>query len=130
MIKWPIEYTDYNGDPQKEDFYFNLNKAEVMELNLNHNGAYGEYLQQIVGSRDGEKIGQEFKKLILRAYGEKSPDGRRFVKSKELSEAFEQSEAFVELYMQLAFDGDAAAKFVNGIMPKTEGLAPVPSDKR
>ena len=122
MIKWPITYTDYNGETQTEDFYFNLNKAEVMELNLEANGTYGEYLKQIVNQRDGKKLAYEFKRLILKSYGEKSPDGRRFVKSEELSTAFEQTEAFSELYMQLAVEKDAAQKFIEGVLPK------IPSD--
>lgn len=122
MIKWPITYTDYNGDTQTEDFYFNLNKAEVMEMNLEANGAYGEYLQRVVDQRDGKKIAHEFKRLILKSYGEKSPDGRRFIKSEEAARAFEQTEAFSELYMQLATEEDAASKFIEGVLPK------VPSD--
>ena len=89
MIKWPITYTDYNGEKHTEDFYFNLNKAEVMEMNLEANGAYGEYLQRIVDQRDAAKIGREFKRIILKSYGEKSDDGRHFVKNASISEAFE-----------------------------------------
>lgn len=122
MIKWPITYTDYNGETQTEDFYFNLNKAEVMELNLEANGSYGEYLQRAVEQRDGKKLAYEFKRLILKAYGEKSPDGRRFIKSDEMSTAFEQTEAFSELYMQLATEENAASKFIEGVLPK------IPSD--
>lgn len=120
MIKWPITYTDYNGDEHTEDFYFNLNKAEVMQMNLEANGAYSEYLQRIVDQRDYAKIGQEFRRLILAAYGEKSDDGRRFVKSPEMADAFEQTEAYSELYMQLATDDGAATKFVEGVLPKVE----------
>ena len=120
MIKWPITYTDYNGETVTEEFYFNLNKAEVMEMNLEANGAYGEYLQRIVEQRDGKQIAHAFKNLILSSYGEKSADGRRFVKSEEMRKEFEQSEAFSELYMQLAFDSDTATKFMEGILPKIE----------
>ena len=120
MIKWPITYTDYNGENHTEDFYFNLNKAEVMQMNLEANGAYAEYLQRIVDKHDYAKIGQEFRRLILLAYGEKSADGRRFVKSPEMSEAFEQTEAYSELYMQLATDDGAATKFIEGVFPKVE----------
>ncbi len=122
MIKWPITYTDYNGETQTEDFYFNLNKAEVMEMNLEANGAYGDYLQRIVEQRDGKKLAYEFKRLILKSYGEKSPDGRRFIKSEEMSSAFEQTEAFSEFYMKIATDEDAATKFIEGVLPK------IPSD--
>lgn len=120
MIKWPITYTDYNGEEQTEDFYFNLNKAEVMEMNLNANGAYSEYLQRIVDQRDGRQIAREYKHLILKSYGEKSPDGRRFIKSEELSSAFEQTEAYSELYMQLATNKEFAKKFMEGVFPKVE----------
>lgn len=120
MIKWPITYTDYNGEEHTEDFYFNLNKAEVMEMNLEANGAYGEYLQRIVDQRDAAKIGREFKRIILKSYGEKSDDGRRFIKRPELTEAFEQTEAYSELFMQLATDEAAASKFIEGVMPKLE----------
>ncbi len=125
MIKWPITYTDYNGETQTEDFYFNLNKAEVMELNLNANGAYAEYLQRIVDQRDGAKIAQEYRKLILNSYGEKSPDGKRFINSPELTEAFSQTEAYSELYIQLATEEGAAAKFIEGVLPKVEAQPPV-----
>lgn len=130
MIKWKIKYTDYNGDPQEEEFYFNLSKAEVMEMDLNANGAYSEYLQRIVDTRDGKKIAEEFKNLILKSYGEKSPDGRRFIKSEEKSNEFAQTEAYSELYMQLATESGAAEKFVNGVLPKIEQNNPVPEDKR
>lgn len=130
MIKWPITYTDYNGEERTEDFYFNLNKAEVMEMNLSANGAYGEYLQRIVDQRDGKSIAEEFKRLIVKSYGEKSDDGKRFVKNEALSEAFTQTEAYSELYIQLATDPDAATKFIEGVLPKAPAGAPVPDDKK
>lgn len=123
MIKWPITYTNYNDETVTEDFYFNLSRAEVLDMDISANGAYAAYLQGIVDKRDGKKLAEEFKHLILASYGEKSADGRRFVKSKELSEAFSQTEAYVELYMQLATDGDACQKFVQGIMPKVDSDA-------
>lgn len=118
MIKWPIKYTDYDGNEIEEDFYFNLNRAEVMDMNISANGAYGEYLTRMVEQRDGKGIAKTFRELILKAYGEKSPDGRRFIKSEEMSRAFEQTEAYSELYMQLATDPEAAKKFMEGILPK------------
>lgn len=129
MIKWKIKYVDYNGDEQEEDFYFNLNKAEVMEMDLSANGAYSEYLQRIVDQRDGKKIAEEFKRLILKSYGEKSPDGRRFIKSEEKSNEFMQTEAYSELYMQLATEPGAAEKFITGVLPKVE-QNPVPEEMR
>lgn len=131
MIKWPITYTDYNGETHTEDFYFNLSKAEVVEMNLEANGAYAEYLQRIVEQRDGKALATEFRRLILNSYGEKSPDGRRFIKNDELREAFAQTEAYSELFIQLAMDAEMTQKFVEGIMPKTEHIgAPIPEEKR
>lgn len=131
MIKWPITYTDYNGDEHTEDFYFNLNKAEVMEMNLVHNGTYQQYLSRIVEQRDGAKMAEEFRNIILKSYGEKTADGKRFIKSKELSDAFQQTEAYSELYMQLLTDETAAPKFIEGLMPKVEATgAPVPADMK
>ena len=131
MIKWPIKYTDYNGEEREEDFYFNLSKAEVVEMNLEANGAYPEYLQRIVEQRDGEKLAKEFRRLILKSYGEKSPDGRRFVKSEALREEFSQTEAYSELYMQMLSDEAAIQKFITGVLPKVEASgAPVPENMR
>lgn len=131
MIKWPITYTDYNGEEHTEDFYFNLNKAEVMEMNLEHNGTYRQYLERIVDQRDGAKMAEIFRNIILKSYGEKTADGKRFIKSKELSEAFQQTEAYSELYMQLLTDEKAAPKFIEGVMPKVEGAgAPVPAEMK
>jgi len=126
MIKWPITYTDYNGEERTEDFYFNLNKAEIMEMNLNVNGALSEYYKRLVDLHDGKQIAEEYKNLILKAYGEKSLDGRRFIKSQQLRDEFEQTEAFAELYMQLATEDGAAARFIEGVLPKTGQGAPVP----
>lgn len=127
MIKWPITYTDYDGNEHTEDFYFNLSKAEVMEMNLEANGAYGQYLERIVEMRDGKAVAEAFKDIILRSYGEKSPDGRRFIKSKEQTEAFLQTEAYSELYMQLATDEEASERFMRGVLPNIikEGDTPV-----
>ena len=127
MLKKTINYTDYNGKERKEDFYFNLNKAEVAEMELSTEGGLAEMIQKIVSSKDTPSIVKIFKDLILKAYGEKTPDGKRFVKSKELSDAFAQTEAYSELFMELATDAEAAAAFVNGIMPTTFGVSNTPA---
>lgn len=118
MIKWPITYTDYNGETRTEEFYFNLSKPEIMELQLNANGAYGAYLKRIIQERDGKEMAKVYRELITKAYGEKTDDGRRFVKSKELTDAFMQTEAYSELYMELFTDMKACEKFFNGVFPK------------
>ena len=117
MLKKTMEYTDYNGVSRKEDFYFNLTKAEIAEMEMSTAGGLAEMIQRVVDAQDAPAIIKIFKELILKAYGVKSPDGKRFIKSKELSDEFCQTEAYSELFMELATDADAAAKFVNGIVP-------------
>ena len=116
MLKKTITYTDYNGITRTEDFYFNLTKAEIMEMQLSTNGGLDVMIKKIIDSQDAPSIIKIFKELILKAYGEKSDDGKRFVKSKEISEGFAQTEAYSQLFMELATDTDAASKFVNGIV--------------
>ena len=120
MLKKTITYTDYDGVERTEDFFFNLSKAEVAEMELSNHGGMERVIQQIAMTQDRKRLIDLFKEIILKSYGEKSADGRRFVKSKELSEAFSQTEAYSELFMQLATDSDMASKFINGIMPKTD----------
>lgn len=118
MYKKTITYTDYDGNERTEDFYFNLSKAEVMEMELGTEGGMKNFLEKIVKEKDSKKIVEAFKDIILRSYGEKSADGRRFMKSKEISDMFSHTEAYSELFMQLATDAKAASEFVNGVVPQ------------
>lgn len=118
MTKKTITYNDYNGVERTEDFYFNLSEAEVMEMELGVTGGMAEMIQRIVQAQDGPTIMQTFKDVVLRSYGVKSPDGKRFIKNDTLREEFSQTEAYSQLFMKLATDSKEAADFVNGIMPK------------
>ena len=120
MLKKTITYNDYNGTERTEDFYFNLTKAEIMEMELSTSGGLAEMIQRIVKAQDAPAIIKIFKELVLKAYGEKSPDGKRFIKSEEISTAFSQTEAYSQIFMELATDSDAAAAFVNGIVPDVD----------
>lgn len=117
MLKKTITYVDYNGAERTEDFYFNLSKAEVMEMEMSTSGGLAEMIKKIVAAQDAPAIIKIFKELILKAYGEKSPDGKRFIKSEEIATSFSQTEAYSQLFMELATNADEAAKFVNGIIP-------------
>lgn len=127
MLKKTITYTDYNGVSRTEDFYFNLTKAEIMEMELGTAGGLAGMIQRLIDSQDAPSIIKIFKDLVLKAYGEKSPDGKRFMKSEEISKAFSQTEAYSILFMELATDADAASKFVNGIIPSDINPAPNPN---
>ena len=126
MLKKTITYTDYNGVERKEDFYFTLTKAEIMEMEMSISGGLTEMINRIVAAQDAPAIVKIFKELVLKAYGIKSPDGKRFIKSEELATEFAQTEAYSQLFMELATDADAASAFVNGIVPNVEGADAAP----
>lgn len=118
MLKKTIKYTDFDGEERTEDFYFNLTKAEIMEMNLTTYGGLDKMIEKIIAAKDTPKIVNLFKDLVLRSYGIKSDDGKRFIKNDKIREEFTQTEAYSELFMELATDEDAAINFVNGIVPK------------
>lgn len=121
MLKKTITYTDYEGNERTEDFYFNLSKAELMEMELSSSGGMEKYIKRIINERDNAKIVAIFKELVLKAYGVKSDDGKRFIKSEQLRDEFSQTEAYSDLFFELATNADAASDFVNGIIPKNLG---------
>lgn len=117
MLKKTITYTDYNGGQRTEDFYFNLTKAEIMEMEMSVSGGLAEQITRVVATKDAPTIMKIFKDLILKSYGEKSLDGKRFIKNDELTASFAQTEAYSQLFIELATNAEAAAEFVNGIIP-------------
>lgn len=121
MLKKKIKYTDYDGVEREETFLFNLSKAELMEMELGTAGGLATIIHKIINEKDQPSIMKMFKDLILKSYGEKSPDGKRFLKidlnGHPLYTNFSQTEAYSELFMELATNAEAAAAFVKGIMP-------------
>ena len=121
MIKKTVTYTDYNGVERTENYYFNLSKADVMEMEMSTEGGMAESIQKIVDAKDAPAIIRVFKDLVRKAHGVKSDDGRRFMKTKpdgsRYADDFKETEAYSQIFMELATDADAAAKFVNGIVP-------------
>lgn len=118
MLKKTIEYEDYNGVTRKEDFYFNLSKAEIMEMEMTMKDGLNETIRNIIKAKDVPAIVNIFKELVLKSYGEKSTDGKRFLKSEEIKNNFACTEAYSTLFMELATNEEKAAEFVNGILPK------------
>lgn len=118
MIKKTITYEDFNGETRTEDFMFNLSKAELSEMETSVTGGLKDMLTKIIQTKDIPKLASFFKEIILKSYGEKSADGRRFIKSEELTTEFTQTPAYSELYMELATNSEAASEFINGIIPK------------
>ena len=117
MLKKTITYEDFNGDEVSEDFFFHLSKAELIELEMSHKGGLSEAMKKIIAAEDGKSIIAEFKNIILGSYGQRSDDGRRFIKNQQLRDEFESSEAYSTLFMELVTQTDKAVEFINGIMP-------------
>lgn len=131
MLKKTITFTDYAGEERTEDFYFNLSRAELLEMEMFQEGGLVAHIERIVQAKDNAQIVELFKDLILQAYGEKSADGRRFMKDAEIVANFEQTEAYSELFVELATNEQAAIEFVNGIIPKDPiGGAPYPQEAK
>ena len=117
MLKKTIKYVDYDGNELEEDFYFNINKNELVKLQASVPGGLEQMLKNIISSKDGNAIMSMFAKIIHLSYGQKSPDGKRFIKSEEISEAFEQTLAYDQLFMELVTDADKASAFIKAILP-------------
>lgn len=118
MLKRTIEYENYDGVTVKEDFYFNLSRSEITMMEMEEDGGLSAKLKSIVDKKDGKLIMRTFRDILLRAYGEKSPDGRRFVKSEEISKAFSETPAYDAIFVELVTNPETALDFVNQIMPK------------
>jgi len=118
VLKKTITYEDFNGEEVSEDFFFHLSKAELVEMEVSHEGGLSESLQRIIAAEDGKAIIAEFKEIILGSYGKRSEDGKRFVKNATIREEFESSEAYSALFMELVTNAESAVEFINGIIPQ------------
>lgn len=118
MLKQTRKYTDFNGEVKTEDFYFNLTKAEIAEMELAIDGGFQSYLRRIINAKDTPSLLAVFKKIILGAYGKKSDDGKYFRKSEEISYDFSQTQAYSDLFIELTTDAEKAAAFINGVIPE------------
>ena len=118
MLKETRTYEDYDGVQRTEDFYFNHSKAELAEMELSSEGGMQNYLTKIINSKDNKKIIEVFKQLLLKSYGVKSDDGKRFIKSEELSKAFSETPVYSDMFIELATDEKKASRFIEGILPK------------
>lgn len=119
MVVKKIKYTDFNGVEREEEFMFNLTEAEITEMELTTDGGLSDSIKKIIAAQDTPQIIDTFKMLLLKSYGQKSADGRRFIKSEELSKEFTQTNAYSQLFMELAYDDNAAIAFINGIIPES-----------
>ncbi len=119
MYKITETYTDYDDNQRTEDFYFNYSEAELADLQFSVSGGLAGMIDKIIKTNDMPKLVELFRELIQKAYGEKSNDGRRFMKSPELTKDFTETVAYSQIYMRLATDSKAAQEFINKVVPKS-----------
>ncbi len=132
MLKREIAYEDFNENQVTDIVYFNISKPELIELEVEYKEGFAELLKRIIAANDHKELIKRFKEIVLMAYGEKSEDGKSFVKSDARRNAFSQTAAYNALFTELATDDNAASNFIKGVLPKDmsadfeKGLANVP----
>lgn len=119
MLVQREKYIDFDGNEREENFYFNFTEAELAEMELSINGGLKNEIQRIIDSQDQTEVIKIFKSLLLKAYGVKSPDGKRFIKDEKLTKEFEQTNAYSQMFMRLAFDDEEAANWINAVVPNS-----------
>lgn len=135
MLKRDITYEDFDGKSVTETFYFNISKPELIEMEVEYKEGFDKYLEKVIQADDKKELMAVFKRIVLLSYGQKSDDGKRFIKNDELRKDFEQTAAYISLFTELALDDDAAAKFINGVLPrdivegKKEAEKPAPASE-
>lgn len=129
MLKKTITYKDFDDNERTEDFYFNLNEAETLKMELGNSGGLSARINQIIAAQNVPEIMELFEDLIKKSYGVKSLDGRTFVKSEEAYEAFLQTNAYSKFFMELCTVEGAAADFVNAILPNSGTAIATDSNK-
>lgn len=116
MIKLTRTYEDYNGVEKTEDFYFHLSEAELLDMEMETEGGFIDTIKKISNAKDMPQLIKLFKKLLLKSYGEKTPDGG-FLKNEEILTRFTSKKVYSDIYVELATNDDLAAEFVNKVVP-------------
>ena len=119
MLKKTITFEDFDGNDVTEDFYFNLSKSDIAEMEMSQKDGLTKYIKRIVAENDGAKLIVIFKELLIKSVGKRSEDGRRFIKNQEITDDFVQTNAYSELFVELATNADAAAAFIAGVVPES-----------
>lgn len=117
MYKTTVTYTDYDDVQRTEDLYFNLTTAELIKMENSIAGGLQKRIEIMMQRHDVPTIMQTMEDLIKQAYGQKSMDGRKFVKSDEIYDDFLQSGAYNEFYMGVITDEKKSSEFLDGIIP-------------
>lgn len=117
MLKHECTYKDFNGNEVTDVLYFHLSMPEIIEMEVEKPGGLKAIVEQMIDTKNYRDLVQLFKDLLLRSYGRKSEDGKRFIKTEEDRLNFSQSAAYNKMYLDLATDAAFGAKFITGLMP-------------
>jgi len=119
MYKEEITYVDYDNVERTETFYFNFTKSELTEFETSIPGGMANRLATINAAKDMPEMMKFFKQIIMKSYGEKSPDGRRLMKGEndELAKAFAETPAYDILFQKIFMSDGYMVEFLTNIMP-------------
>lgn len=118
MLKRTMTTVDFGGTERTEEYYFNLTRAEIMEMELNTEGGFVQMIDRISAAKSQLELAKLFKQIICKSYGVLSPDGRKFIKNDAILADFMATQAYSDLYYKLASDADEASAFFEGILPE------------
>ena len=128
MFKHKIDYVDFNGTQRSEDFYFHLSLPEVTRLEAEIGKPLNQYAQEVAANQNIKELLDFIEKMVLSSYGQKSADGKSFLKSEEIRKEFEHSQAYAELFEQLLTNAELAEKFGSSVAdngkPRKNQVAP------
>ena len=120
MLRKTIKYEDFDENPREMTAYFNLNERELAELVEEFGGrdSLQNLFASIKGSGDASKLTSFMRTIIKKSYGQKSGDGNRMVKNDEVWDAFYQSEAYNEFFMEVMASDEANQSFLSQVVSK------------
>ncbi len=120
MITKKIKYVDFNGTEREEEFLFNINKTEMYKFAKSVPGGMQKFLTDMVVAKDVFGMADMFQEIVLLAYGIKSDDGKRFMKSEEISRSFAESNAFEAFMDEILSNDNMAEQFIKDLLPNLD----------
>ena len=110
-----FKYVDFKGTEREEDVMFHYSTDEILSIMASKNEGFLEWMKKAASTNSTSELMPVFREVVLGAYGEISPDGRRFIKSKEMSKAFSETPMFTQLIESFFENTQNAVEFFNKV---------------
>lgn len=116
-----VKYEDLNGDPTSEDLYFHMSAKEWVKADGDkaEDGGYEKYINRMIDEQNAINVLRVLEDIVRRAYGVKSPDGKKFIKDVQTTEEFLESLAYDAFLDELLYTEGTSAAFIKSIIPKS-----------